>query len=269
MKSVSSIATQRSRPATGGFTLIELLVVIAIIAILAAMLLPALTRAKQSAYAVACRSNQKQLALAALMFADDRNGEMLAASHWDAGLNANREWCFAYVPTSIDDALKNGLLGPYIANVNKVIQCPAVRLDERVLQGLNTQGRPNVSYGYNSFYLSEKIIIAVGHWRGFPITSVKKPTETITFSDSGGLVKGLLYPTTDILGPKWITSSGKPEPSIHDRHGARAIVAWLDGHVSAERTAPYERLPMPGGNHLGYLDPNQDQVRDDDWFDRE
>jgi len=128
-------------PKARGFTLIELLVVIAIIAILAAMLLPALSKAKQQAQGIKCLSNEKQLALAWRMYAEDNRDYMIFASDYGStghGLNASPfaknsayAWTvehLSYDPTyspnwDPSDVLQHPL-GPYLRNP-QIMLCPA------------------------------------------------------------------------------------------------------------------------------------------------
>jgi prepilin-type N-terminal cleavage/methylation domain-containing protein len=138
-----------------GFTLIELLVVIAIIAILAAMLLPALNSAKKRGQLAACISNQKELALAWIMYADDNQDRIVNFStYWPGGVSfksapagTTLPWRVGYTPVGGNTVLGTELIAPGISansadNIRKLIEL-GFQMPEPSLAGPLFQYAPN------------------------------------------------------------------------------------------------------------------------------
>ena len=155
-----------------GFTLIELLVVIGIIAILAALLLPALGKAKSIGQRVACINNQKQLQMAHMTFSDDHGDKILYSSSWKYERCSEYTWAPGSLNLSkyLNQAqfLKKSPLFPYMGESLGVFKCPA---DKDMLRITNKAGELRQIFPRHRSY---SINIHVGGWAGWPVEDDKE-----------------------------------------------------------------------------------------------
>ena len=223
-----------------GFTLIELLVVIAIIAILAGMLLPALSQAKEKGKSARCMSNLKQISLATTMYADDNDDEYFnlggsIPNHgmWFNGPDSN-------VPLEKDDSLAYWAIGyqDYFGRSRELFNCPSAKVvDEWRENGL----RYPHSFWLNSTYGINGMLTTGGRPK---LSRFQSPNTTILAQDAaeqkmdGGSSDTLgLFPGSKEILTQWRFSLAGlyPERKMWKewyRHNNICNTLWLPGHVS-------------------------------------
>lgn len=243
-----------------GFTLIELLVVITIIAILAAMLLPALTKAKLKAQGIGCMNNTKQMTLAWLMWSGDNNDELLAARAWVKG-SVNNPGDFEFVDvqgTTVGFNLPASPLFPYLGKNVSLFRCPG---DKRVSTLFPYKGTPVCrSYSMNGWFGEG--------WNGEPYRIFRKssdmtrpgPVNTYVLLDESGLtindgffaVSMQTYDPRDMAGKQIIDV-----PATY--HGNCGSFSFADGHSEIHRW----RDGRTANLLIGDVSPNNQDV---DWI---
>ncbi len=228
------------------FTLVELLVVIAVIAVLTALILPALARGKQSAFRAACLNNLRQLSLATRLYWDDNDGRAFRFRgdsidggdiFWFGWLERGAEGTRRFDP-------RQGALWPYLQGRGVEI-CPSFNYASANIK-LKATGA-SYAYGYNLHLSMPRSRPALN------VNTLPRPSETTLFADAAQ-VNDFQPPATPehpMLEEFYYVNNY--ESTVHFRHQTRANVVFVDGHANAEEPTAGSLDPRMPEVHVGRL----------------